>query len=87
MAKESTFEVWVHKADDTWHQILDTDDVPVFLNEKRALAIMGKIACREDTVETVMFERMVRSRLNGPALVDRPEPSPRSPIIKSGEGD
>ena len=61
-----SFEVWIHRDNDEWSQVMD-DDVPAFENEKRALAVAGKVAQDEDIVEVLVIERKERLRLNGPA--------------------
>ena len=61
-----SFEIWIHRDTDTWHQIMENDE-PAFASEKRALAIAGKVSQDNDVVEVLVIERTERLCLNGPA--------------------
>ncbi len=100
MAKDDTFEVWLHKVNehpdtgelsDTWHQILDGED-PAFPTEKRAMAVGGRVAQRDEVIEVVVIRRSLCMRLNGPSVPPSVPPATQKPkkpglaLVKGGEG-
>lgn len=65
------YEVWVHKAADTWHQILNGED-PHFAEKEEAEAKAEEVQEREDTHKVIVIERRMCAELHGPALLDQP---------------